>query len=169
MRFECKGFILRPFAQSDAASIARHANNPKIAANVRDRFPNPYTLTDAQRFFAAATGDEETIFAIDVEGEAAGAVGLIPGTDIERCAAEIGYWLGERYWGRGITTEAIQTITDWAFPHFELTRIFAKPFVENIGSIRALEKCGYLCEGRMRRAAIKNGVIRDFYLYAKVR
>jgi ribosomal-protein-alanine N-acetyltransferase len=169
MRFHCNGFILRPFTVDDAASVARHANNPKVAANLRDQFPHPYTLRDARAFLKAAAGGTETIFAIEVNGEAVGAIGLIPGTDIERCAAEIGYWLGEAYWGRGIATEAIRTITEGALPHFELTRIFAKPFVENIGSIRALEKCGYVREGRLCRAAVKNGEIRDFYIYARVR
>ena len=168
MTFDCGFFILRDFVPGDDESVARHANNPKIAANLRDRFPHPYTLEDARKFLSAAKG-RETIFAIDVDGEAVGAIGLIPGDDIERCTAELGYWLSEDYWGRGIATKAIATFTEWALSHFELTRIFAKPFVENTGSIRALEKCGYVCEGRLTRAAIKNGVVRDFYMYAKCR
>ena len=88
-------------------------------------------------------------------------------TDVERCSAEVGYWLSEQYWGRGIVTAALTAITDYSFKHFKLTRVFAFPFARNNASIRVLEKAGYTCEGLLRRSAIKEGVVLDQFMYAK--
>ncbi len=162
--------VLRPLRENDAASIAQHANNPKVAAHLRDRFPHPYGTEDARRFlaYAAETGGE-VIACIEVEGEAAGAIGLQFRTDIERCSAELGYWLGEKYWGRGVMTEAIRSFTGWAMPRFELTRVYAEVFSENPASARVLEKAGFQRIGVLRKAAIKAGAHRDYVLYDLVR
>jgi len=164
-----EGFLLRPPRAEDAESIALHANDIEIAANLRDRFPHPYSLTDAQAFIRFAQQAEEIIFVIEVEGEAAGSIGLTPGADVEHSSAELGYWLARKHWGKGLMTRAVEAITEWGFSRLELTRIFARPYVENVASIRVLEKCGYACEGSLQHVAMRNGVARDFYLYAKVR
>jgi RimJ/RimL family protein N-acetyltransferase len=110
--------------------------------------------------------DPQKHFAIEVRGEATGGIGLELGSDIERRSAEMGYWLGEDLWGRGITTVAVRAVTEYGFEALHLTRIFAVPFASTSASIRVLEKCGYVHEGTMRRSAIKEGVVIDQELYA---
>jgi len=164
-----EGFLLRPPRPEDAESIALHANDIDIAAKLRDRFPHPYSLTDAQAFIRFAQQAEEIIFVIEVEGEAAGCIGLTPGADVEHSSAELGYWLARKHWGKGLMTRAVGAITEWGFSRLELTRIFARPYVDNFASIRVLEKCGYACEGCLQHVAMRDGLKRDFFLYAKVR
>lgn len=162
--------IVRPFASQDAASLARHADNRKVWLNLRDRMPHPYRRADAETFIAAALAAHPvTSFAIEVEGEAAGCIGFTLHGDIERCAAEVGYWLGEAYWGRGILTAVLRATSPWALEAYSLTRLFALPFADNAASCRVLEKAGYQLEGTMRASAIKDGQIKDQGLYALVR
>jgi RimJ/RimL family protein N-acetyltransferase len=104
-----------------------------------------------------------------VEGEACGGIGIELHTDVERVSAEIGYWLGEAMWGRGIITEALTAVTAEAFARFDLTRLYAVPFADHIASVRVLEKAGYVREGHLRQSAIKNGAIRDQLLFAAYR
>lgn len=160
---------VRSWERRDAASMARHADNRNVWLNLRDAFPHPFTVAHAKTFIRAARRTTpETRFAIAVEGEAVGSIGFAPHTDVERVSAEIGYWLGEPFWGRGITTEALEAVTDYAVRTFELTRVYAVPFEWNAASCRVLEKCGYALEGRMRRSAIKDGQVIDQWLYAYV-
>lgn len=167
MRIDCGICVLRQFQASDAPHIAALANERDIWINLRDRFPHPYELAHGEAFVArAAAQDPPTSLAICVDERAVGGVGLILGQDIERVSAEIGYWLGKPYWGRGIMSAALSASTQYAVQQFGLTRVFAIPFVDNIGSIRVLEKAGYVREGLMKQSAIKNGVVRDQYLYA---
>jgi RimJ/RimL family protein N-acetyltransferase len=161
--------VVRSYRPEDAASLARHGNNRRIWENLRDRFPHPYTEATASEYIARIAGGDETSFAIEVDNEAVGGISLHLGTDIERVGAEMGYWLGESLWGRGIMTSAIRLVTDYAFSKRRLERVFAVPFVTNVASCRALEKAGYQREGTMRRSAIKDGRIMDQYLYAKTR
>lgn len=162
--------IVRSYQPGDAASLARHGNNRRIWENLRDRFPHPFTETNAAEYIERlSTSNDETSFAIEVGGEAVGGISLHPGTDIERIGAELGYWLGESFWGRGIATSAIRLVTDYAFNKKRLERVFAVPFTTNVASCRALEKAGYEREATMRRSAIKDGRIVDQYLYARVR
>jgi RimJ/RimL family protein N-acetyltransferase len=163
---QCTVRALRP---SDAPSLSRHGNNPKIWANMRDRFPSPYTEAIAEALVAQVLANGQPSYAIDVGGEAVGGISLTPGTDIERIGAELGYWVGEEFWGRGIVTAAIKLATSHALTTLGLVRVFAIPFAENTGSCRALEKAGYRREAFMPRSAIKSGVIRDQYLYATIR
>jgi len=165
--------LLRPWRTADAAALARHANNVNIACHLRDRFPHPYRLADAKRFLAHTTRaslDTATAqnLAIEVEGDAAGGIGFTAGSDIERCSAEIGYWLSETYWGRGISTEALILVTTDAFERCGLLRMFAVPFADNPASVRVLEKAGYQLEGRLRSSAIKYGRPRDQLLYSRI-
>lgn len=161
--------VVRSWRASDAASIARHADNRAVWLNLRDAFPHPYTLDDARRFIEAALASHpETRFAIEVEGEAAGSIGFKLGTDVERVSAEIGYFLGEAFWGRGIMSEVVAAVTRHAVAEHGLTRVFAVPYEWNPASFRVLEKAGYRKEARMRRSAIKDGRVIDQLLYAYV-
>ena len=147
----------------------RHANNANVARQLRDRFPHPYTRADAQGFLKAAVSAADTSnLAIEVDGEAVGAVGYVIGTDVERYSAEIGYWLGEAYWGRGIATEALMLVTAHVFASANLLRLFALPFADNAGSIRVLEKAGYVREAILRSSSVKFGQPRDQALYARL-
>ena len=162
--------VIRRWRARDAASVVRYANNFNVSRYLRDRFPYPYTMEHARAFLAGAVGEEaeETKFAIEVDGEAAGGIGVIPGADIERFSAEIGYWLGEPFWGRGIVSEALVLITVRAFERLNLLRLFALAFAENAASTRVLEKAGYVCEGVLKSGAVKHGRVYDQLLYARV-
>jgi RimJ/RimL family protein N-acetyltransferase len=134
---------------------------------MRDSFPHPYTRDDAEVWIALVEEEKpQTQFAIETHGEAAGGIGLMLKSDVERRSAEVGYWLGEAVWGKGIATAAVRGLTDYGFAAFGLTRIFAVPFANNPASTRVLEKAGYIREGVMRRSAIKEGIILDQVLYA---
>jgi RimJ/RimL family protein N-acetyltransferase len=151
----------------DEAALARHANSRAVWLNLRDRFPHPYTLADAEDWVRFASAQQpETNFAIEAGGEAVGGIGFVLHEDVERCSAEIGYWLGEAVWGRGIATAAVRAATAYAFPTYRLTRVYAVPFARNRASCRVLEKAGYVLEARLRRSAIKDGLVLDQLLYA---
>ena len=168
MHLECGPCTIRSWQHGDEETLPLHANNRKIWINLRDQFPHPYTRADADRWIKhITTVTPETNFAIDVNGEAVGGIGLVLQSDVERCSAEVGYWLSEQYWGRGIVTAALIAITDYSFKHLKLTRVFAIPFARNDASIRVLEKAGYMCEGLLRRSAIKEGVVLDQFMYAR--
>ena len=161
---------VRSWRKDDLQALLRCANNPKIAANLRDQFPHPYTRRDGIDFLEyAQTQEPECSFAIEYGGEAVGGVGFLIGRDIARISAEMGYWLSEDLWERGIATRAVTAMSDWAFENYKLTRVFAMAFAHNAASIRVLEKAGFAREGVMRRSAIKNGVVLDQVLFAKVR
>jgi len=169
MELNCGQCKVRSWHPNDVESIVRHANNRKIWLNLRDRFPYPYTKADAQNWIQSALSMRpETNFAIDVSGEAVGGIGFELKTDVERYSAEVGYWLGEEFWGQGICTSALKATTQYAIEAYHLTRIFAVPFSENLASIRVLEKAGYSREGIMRRSAFKDGRFLDEVLYAFV-
>jgi RimJ/RimL family protein N-acetyltransferase len=158
---------IRSWRQTDLDSLVEHANNRKIWLNLRDAFPHPYTPRAGREFLRRMrVVTPQTTFAIAVEGRAVGSIGFVLHSDVERVSAEIGYWLGEAYWGRGIATEALVAVTGYAIRTHDLTRLFAVPFAWNDPSCRVLEKAGYVLEGRLRRSAIKDGVITDQMQYA---
>jgi RimJ/RimL family protein N-acetyltransferase len=160
---------VRWWQPADADSVVRHANNINVARQLRDRFPHPYTRTHAVTFLRHATlAERQTNLAIEVDGEAVGAIGFVCGSDVERFSAEIGYWLGEQYWRRGIATEALTLVTTHAFASFNLLRLFALPFADNAASARVLEKAGYVREGRLRCSSVKYGTARDQFMYARI-
>jgi len=161
--------VVRPWRKTDAEALVRHANNANVAKYLRDRFPHPYTDKDARYFLkhTTSTGDT-TNLAIEVGGEAVGAVGFVPGRDVERFSAEIGYWLGEELWGRGIATEALTLVTGHTFTALNFLRLFALPFADNPASIRVLEKAGYVKEAVLRSSSVKYGVPKDQLLYARI-
>jgi len=161
---------VRSWRKSDLDALLRHANNPKIAANLRDQFPHPYTRRDAVDYLNFVRDQRpERAFAIQHKEEAVGGLGFQIGLDIAKVSAEIGYWISEAYWGCGFATRAVEAVTEWAFTEYKLTRVFALVFAYNIASIRVLEKAGFQLEGILRRSAVKNGVILDQMMYAKVR
>jgi RimJ/RimL family protein N-acetyltransferase len=158
---------VRSWETGDVDSIAEHANNREIWLNLRDRFPHPYLRSHAQAFIRQSRKTEpESNFAIAVGGKAVGGIGFHFQGDVERVSAEIGYWLGQPYWGRGITTEALVALTKYAITTHGLTRVFALPFAFNTASCRVLEKAGYVLEARLRRSAIKDGRVVDQMQYA---
>jgi RimJ/RimL family protein N-acetyltransferase len=170
IRLECSAFILRPWQPGDEPSLVRHANNPRISRHLRDAFPYPYTLADAHWWIQHATAAPPNIsLAIVVDHQAVGGIGLILKDDIYRRSAEIGYWLGEQFHGRGIMTEAVRTLTRQAFASYDLSRIYAGVFETNPASMRVLEKAGYQFEARLRQAITKHGRTFDELVYAIVR
>jgi ribosomal-protein-alanine N-acetyltransferase len=170
MELQCGVCLVRTWRESDAAAVPRHANDRDVWLNLRDRFPHPYSFTDAVAYIGSvALQTPPRSFVIVLAGEPVGGIILDLGEDTERCSAEIGYWLGRAFWGRGVMTAAVRAVTAYAFGSLDLLRVFALPFTENAASVRVLEKAGYVREGLLRSSAIKAGQVRDQYLYAAVR
>ena len=170
MRIEFGEWQLRSFRPDYAASLAKYANNRSVSRNLRDRFPYPYRIGDAEGFIRLASEqDPETMFAIASDAEAIGGIGLELYADVHRRSAQVGYWLGEPFWGRGIATLALEAITGYAFARFDLARVYAYVYEWNPASARVLEKAGYEYEGRLRKSITKDGQIIDQWLYAMVR
>ena len=160
-------FTLRPFRDSDLASLVKYANNYNIAKFLTNQFPHPYTDDDGRKFISSVSNnDPANVFAIEVNGEATGAIGIFPQSDIHEKNAEMGYWLAEQFWGNGIITRAIGEIVEYGFKTFDITRIFARPFSTNLASHRVLEKAGFVCEARLKNALYKNGEYMDELIYS---
>ena len=158
---------LRPWNIEDAESLVENANNFEIARFMSDAFPYPYTIEHANNFIAFATKDEPIhIFAIEIDGKAVGGIGIHPQVDIMKKNAELGYWLGEKYWGKGIISKAIREIIPWAFKTYDITRIYARPFGSNMASQKVLEKAGFILEARIKENIFKNGAYLDELIYA---
>ncbi len=165
-----RNFTLRTWREEDAPSLAAHANNMRIWNQVRDLFPHPYTVADAEAFIASVRAKGGLWdFAVEVGGAAVGGVGFTPQSDVERFNAEIGYWLGAPYWGRGIMTAAVRAACAYLFAHTELHRFYAMVYQNNPASMRVLEKSGFRNVGRMRDAYYKNGVFIDGSYYERVK
>ncbi|MDZ4656270.1 MAG: GNAT family N-acetyltransferase [Bythopirellula sp.] len=160
-------FTLRPLLPEDAESLAREGNNHNVWRNLRDRFPHPLTVSDTRAYITNALGQSPTTtFAIDVDGQAVGVIGLTLCEGERRHSAELSYWLGEPYWGRGIITQAVQAVTEYAIKELGLSRIESYVFSWNPASARVLEKMGFEREGILRNSIIKDGVLLDRWLYA---
>lgn len=170
MHLELRSAVIRSWSMEDAVALQQHANNRKIWLNLRDLFPHPYTSESAESFLKFV-GQEtpQMTFAIATTEEAIGCIGLRRGTDVQRKNAELGYWLGEKFWGRGIMTDAVAAFTRHAFETFDLERIYAEPFETNTASVRVLEKAGFVCEGRLSASILKDGKILNSFLYARTR
>lgn len=160
-------FKLRPFSLSDLDELVKHANNFNVAKNLTDKFPHPYTTEHGRAFIEMTlAANPVTIFAITVDDKVVGGIGLHPQSDIYRLNAELGYWLAEPYWGKGIMTQAVLQMIDFGFKNLDINRIFARPYGSNLGSQRVLEKAGFQLEGRFDKTLIKNGVLEDELVYA---
>lgn len=167
-----KDFKLRAWRAEDAKSLAQAANNPNIAKNLRNVFPNPYTLEDAVWYVndcISKEGKNQITRAIEVDGKAVGSVGVFVKDDVYEKSAELGYWLSEDDWRQGIMSRAVVMICKEAFETFDIIRIFAEPFTDNVGSRGVLEKSGFTYEGTMRSGVYKNGEIHSYCLYSILR
>jgi [ribosomal protein S5]-alanine N-acetyltransferase len=160
-------FILRPLTEADAASFAMHANNANIARYMSDAFPHPFTIEHAQRFIANAMSHRPNrIFAIEVNGEAAGGIGIHPQAGIYTMNAELGYWLAEPHWGKGIISAAIQKMVTYGFETFPINRIYARPYGNNPASQKVLVKAGFTLEAKLNQTIFKNDEVLDELIYA---
>ena len=170
MRIELGHCALRSWQADDARDLVAGANNRNIWLTLRDLMPQPYSLADAEAYLlsVAQSGPKHSL-CIEVEGQAAGAISLRFEIDVHRLTAEIGYWLAEPFWGRGVMTEAVSGLVDHAFRTFALRRIFASVYANNPASARVLEKAGFVFEGRMRQNVIKDGQVLHSLLYARLR
>lgn len=161
-------FILRKWVDSDLESLVEQANNFNIAKNLTNQFPFPYTLENGRKFLNQIRYDHPTkVFAIVVEEKAVGAIGIFPQSDIHEKSAEIGYWLSEKYWGKGIMSQAIIKMVAYGFETFDIVRVFARPFSSNIGSQKVLEKAGFQLEARLKNALYKNKELLDEFIYVR--
>ena len=166
-----EGIVLRPWSISDATKLALIADNKKIAENLRDGFPFPYSLKDARDWLNIILPENHPpkFFAITIDKQLAGSIGIVTKTDIYRKNFEIGYFLSEKFWGKGIAIKAIKAATSYAFRDFDIVRIYAEPFSDNAGSRKALEKAGFKLEATLKRNVIKNGIIKDSCIYSVLR
>jgi RimJ/RimL family protein N-acetyltransferase len=159
--------LLRPWCAGDLDNLVLFAGNKKIADNLTDAFPHPYFREDGIAYIRNFESEKPTrVFAIVVEGVACGSIGIFPQSDVHRKNAEMGYWLAEEYWGRGIITEAVRQTVEYGFKTFEINRIFARPFGTNLASQRVLEKSGFTLEAMFEKALFKNGQLLDELIYA---
>ncbi|MBQ20932.1 MAG: GNAT family protein [Vicingaceae bacterium] len=160
-------FKLRPWKISDLDNLVKYANNWNIAKNMTDQFPFPYSEKDGKAFIEMATKDDPVhIFAIDIDGQAVGGIGIHPQNDIHRKNAELGYWLAEPFWGQGIISNAIKLIVDFAFETYAISRVFARPYGTNIASQKVLEKNHFVLEGKFDQVLIKDNLLLDELVYA---
>ncbi len=162
-------YIIRDWSPSDEAAIVKYADNRKIWLNLDDRFPHPYTAADAREWIALSTREPVTNFAIATEKEAFGGIGLRLLEGIFRDSAEVGYWLGEPYWGKGIASAALEKIVDLGFNGLGLVRLQAIVWARNSASAHVLEKGGFRLEGRLVKGVYKNGEHIDALIYARLR
>jgi RimJ/RimL family protein N-acetyltransferase len=164
-----KCFILS-YQHSDKAALVKYADNYKIFSKLKDSFPHPYTEEDAEEWLGLTCNQNpELNFAIANENELIGAIGLQLKDDVDRFSAEIGYWIAEPFWGKGIAASALVAMTDYAFKHFKFNRLFAGVFEGNDASIKVLEKAGYKLEGKLRKAVYKDGNFLDEHIYSILR
>ncbi|MBX2841269.1 MAG: GNAT family N-acetyltransferase [Flammeovirgaceae bacterium] len=160
-------FSIRSWKKGDEESLAYHANNKKIYNNLKDIFPHPYTIENANFWIELANSKNPIIdFAIVVEKKAIGGIGFIQGEDVYRLNMEIGFWIGEEFWGKGIMTLAVKQFVKWLFENFKVIRIYASVFAFNKGSMRVLEKASFSMEGRFKDALIKDNLIIDEYIFS---
>jgi len=167
-----KEFRLRPWKTEDSESVAKEANNEKVAANLRNAFPHPYTLEDAKWYVNSCIeheGKGQLTRAIEVDGKVVGSIGIFVKDDVYEKSAEIGYWLSEDYWKQGITSRATKEICKEAFDKFDIIRIYAEPFSHNEGSKGVLLKAGFTYEGTMRSGVYKNGKVYSYGMYSLLR
>ena len=159
---------LRKWNEADLNSLVKYANNWNVAKWLTNSFPHPYTQEDGKAYLSMIANDNPTkVFAIEVNGEAVGSIGIFPQSDLHEKSAEMGYWLAEACWGQGIMTKAIQEIVNYGFQTFDIVRIYARPFSTNLKSQRVLEKAGFVFEASLKKALFKKGEFMDELIYTK--
>lgn len=160
---------IRKWTLSDAADLAAALSNKKIQDNLRDGLPYPYTEQDGKDYISAMLSADENdtfAFAVTVDSKAVGSIGVFRQENIHRQTAEMGYYIAESYWGRGIMTEAVKKTCEYVFAKSDIIRIYAEPFAYNKASCRVLEKAGFQYEGTLRQNAVKNGKVLDMRMYS---
>ncbi|MBV9989255.1 MAG: GNAT family N-acetyltransferase [Chitinophagaceae bacterium] len=161
--------VLRPWQKEDARELAAIANNRNVWNNVRDALPNPYTVMDALQWIAHVNDKDPVLnFAIVFEGAIAGSIGCVLKSDVSRKTVEIGYFVGEQYWGKGIATEAVNLLLDFIETRLDVARIEAHVFEQNRPSMKVLQNNKFYLEGIQRRAVIKNNQLLDDYVWVKL-
>jgi ribosomal-protein-alanine N-acetyltransferase len=167
MRLRGSQFSLRTWQITDAASLQKHADNVNISQYLFDRFPYPYQLSDAEQFISIRLGQDPVVnFAIEINGEVAGGIGLEFRQDVYRKTPLLGYWLSEQYWGKGIMPEAVKLIADYAFDNLDVICIVATTFGNNPKSMRVLEKAGFIRQGIIKQSAVKYNEVFDEHVFA---
>jgi len=162
--------VIRQWKNEDLQKLVSQANNINVWNNLRNYFPHPYTEEHGKAWLEKVVDALPAInMAIEADGKLVGGIGLILNGDVYIKSAEIGYWLGEQYWGKGIATEAVRQMTEYAFYYFDLVRLYAEVFETNKASMRVLEKNGYYLEGVRRKAVFKNNVLMDDYIWVKLK
>lgn len=163
-------FYLRGWQLSDEEALVKYANNFNVSRYLADRFPHPYTLTDAQYWLNYITTASPVVnFAIDINGEAVGGIGFEIREGERRKTAHLGYWLGEPFWGKQIMQQATVLIVNYAFDNFDLARLETVVYHPNVASMRVLEKAGFVKEGVGKKAIFKNGEFYDEHVFGLVR
>lgn len=163
---------IRKWTLSDASDLATTLSNQKIQNNLRDGLPYPYTEQDGIDYISAMLSADENktfAFAITIDDRAIGSIGIFRQENIHRQTAELGYYIAEEYWGKGITTEAVKQICEYVFDKSDIIRIYAEPFAYNLASCRVLEKAGFQYEGTLRSNAVKNGKVIDMKMYSRLK
>ncbi len=164
-------FKLREWKLSDKKSLAENANNINIWNYVRDCFPYPYTEADGEQFIRMVLNSKKPSceLAIEIDNKAVGGIAIKTQSDVERISAEIGYWIGEKYWNKGIMTNVVKKMTDYVFANFPVKKLYAPVFDFNKASHRVLEKAGFKKEAVLKKAAVKNGKIIDLHYYSFIK
>ena len=167
-QLDCGVGVLRPWRADDLDSLVANASDKNVSRGLRDRFPYPYTGNDGRAWLARAVDESDRSWAIEIDGAAVGGVSLHPGSDVHRHSAELGYWIGRRFWGCGIMSAIIARFADDAMPTFCLHRLYATVYANNPASARVLEKAGFEREGVQKSAVLKCGELLDLIVYARV-
>ncbi len=163
---------IRKWQLADAKDLATALSNKKVQDNLRDGLPYPYTEQDGEDYISLmldADDNNTFAFAVTVGEKVIGSISAFRQDNIHRQSAELGYYIAEEYWGKGIMTEAVKQLCDYVFAHTDIIRIYAEPFSYNIASCRVLEKAGFICEGTLRSNAVKNGKVLDMKMYSKLK
>ncbi len=168
-RLDCGVAVLRAWRLDDLDSLVANASDESVSRGLRDRFPYPYTGNDGRAWLARAVDESDRSWAVEIDGLAVGGVSLHPGSDVHRHSAELGYWIGRRFWGRGIMSAIIAGFAPEAMFTFRLHRLFAAVYANNPASARVLEKAGFVREGVQKSAVVKRGQLLDLIVYARVR
>ena len=165
MIIDCGSFILRPLTETDRDALVKYGNNRSIWRNMRNIFPHPYTMDDADKMIERVS-KSTTVFCINYNNECIGVIGCFPQTDVYSKSAELGYWLAEPFWSKGIMRIAVQKICEYVFRDFDIVRIYASVYEWNPASMKVLENAGFKFEGISRKSVFKDGQLLDEYRYA---
>lgn len=159
-------FRLRPWRMDDLPSLVKYAANFDIAKNMMDSFPHPYSEQSGINFIEMTQRTKNLILCIEINGEAVGSAGIHLRSDIYKKNAELGYWLAEPFWGKGIISRVVPEMVDKAFTQFDIERLFGVVFGRNTASQRVMEKCGFVHEATLKKTIFKNDQFEDEVIYA---